>query len=54
MIALIFDRRIFNYIIMTLYVMSAIRWGFAGSWKDVSYWVFACGITATVTFGYDH
>lgn len=49
----IFDPRIFSYVIMTLYALNIIRWGFAGSWADSAYWFFAFGITATVTFGYD-
>jgi hypothetical protein len=51
---LLFDPRIFNYIIMALYLMNAIRWAFHGGWADVSYWLSALAITATVTFGYKH
>ncbi len=52
MINLLLDPKIFNYIIMTLYALNCVRWGFNGSWADVSYWLCALGITATVTFGY--
>ncbi len=52
--ALLFDPRIFNYVIMTLYFLNSVRWAFAGSWADVSYWLSALAITATVTFGYRH
>jgi len=48
------DPKFFNYLIMTLYVLNAVRWGFHGSWADVCYWMSAFAITATVTFGYDH
>jgi len=48
------DPRIFNYVIMTLYVLNAGRWAAHGSIADVSYWLCAFGITATVTFGYRH
>lgn len=46
------DRRAFNCLIMTLYILSMVRWAAANSWADVSYWFFAFGITFTVTFGY--
>jgi len=52
--SLLADPRIFSYIIMVLYALNSIRWAFSGSWVDVSYWVCALGITATVTFGYRH
>lgn len=48
------DPRIFNYIIMSLYLLNVLRWAFAGSLADACYWVSACAITATVTFGYKH
>ena len=48
------DPKIFNYIIMSLYALSAIRWAVAGRWTDMFYWMFALGITATVTWGYKH
>lgn len=50
----IFDPKIFNYTIMILYVLNAIRWAFAGSLGDVCYWLSALSITATVTFMYKH
>jgi hypothetical protein len=50
----IMDPKIFNYFIMTLYVMNAIRWAFHGSYADTSYWMSAFAITATVTWGYNH
>ena len=49
-----FDPRIFNFVIMSLYVLNAIRWAIHGNWADVSYWLSAFAITATVTFGYKH
>ena len=48
------DPKIFNYVIMTLYALNSVRWGFAGKWADVCYWLSAFAITATVTFGYKH
>ena len=50
---LLLDPRFFNYVIMALFMVSAVRWAFAGSWVDASYWLFSLALTATVTFGYD-
>lgn len=44
----------FNYLIMTLYLLNAIRWGIESKWADMCYWLSAFAITATVTFGYNH
>ena len=52
--ALWFDPRAFNFLIMTLYACSALRWACAGKWCDAAYWVSALSITAVVTFGYRH
>ena len=49
---ILFDPRIFNWVIMGLYLANSVRWGFAGSIADVCYWLSALAITATVTFGY--
>ena len=48
------DPKIFNFVIMTLYLTNAVWWGFHGKWADVAYWLSALAITATVTFGYAH
>ncbi len=48
------DPRVFNYIIMTLYLCNVVRWAFAKSGADVCYWLSALAITATVTWGYKH
>lgn len=48
------DPRLFNFVIMTLYAFSAIRWALAGKWADAAYWGSALCITATVTWGYKH
>jgi hypothetical protein len=48
------DPRVFNYIIMVLYTLSATRWAFQGKWADMCYWLSALAITATVTWGYKH
>ncbi len=48
-----FEPRLFNYIIMTLYFINAGWWLYHRSYADVCYWLSACAITATVTFGYN-
>lgn len=52
--SLLLDPKIFNYVIMTLYVLNSARWAFNGSVADVCYWLSAFAITATVTWGYQH
>ena len=52
MLDFIFNLKILNYVILSIYLMNAVRWGFYGSWADVSYWLSAFAITATVTWGY--
>lgn len=51
---LILDPKVFNYLIMTLYLLNALRWGYEGKIADVCYWLSALAITATVTFLYKH
>lgn len=46
------DPRIFNYVIMALYIINAARWAIHGSWGDTLYWVSAASITASVTWGF--
>lgn len=52
--ALLLDPRVFNYVILVLYVLNAVRWAFARSWADVCYWLSAAAITSTVTWLYKH
>lgn len=59
MIQLVLDPRIFNYVIMGLYVLNVLRWGvnwlfFGGRWGDPFYWLAALAITVAVTFGMGH
>ena len=51
--AFLLDPKFFNYLIMSLYVVNAMRWGFNQSWADMGYWACAFGITACVTWGYE-
>jgi len=48
----LFDPKIFNYIIMTLYCVNAGNWWMKGSIGDTWYWLSALSITAAVTWGY--
>jgi hypothetical protein len=52
--ALLLDPRVFNYVILALYMLNAIRWAVARKPADVCYWLSAAAITATVTFLYKH
>lgn len=46
------DPKVFNYLILSLYLLNSLRWGIAGSWGDCLYWAAAFQITAAVTWGY--
>lgn len=48
------NKLIFNYVIMSLYLLNVL-WSFwHGGKADGFYWLSAFAITATVTFGYKH
>jgi hypothetical protein len=47
----ILDPKIFNYLIMSLYVINSISWACRGGQAQFWYWICAFGITASVTFG---
>jgi len=47
-----FGTMFFNYTIMCLYGVNALQFFIGGKWADGCYWLFALGITATVTWGY--
>jgi len=44
--------KIFNFVIMGLYLTNASWWFYNKSVVDGFYWLSALAITATVTFGY--
>lgn len=54
MLELLKDPRVVNYVILCLYALNVVRWSFARSWGDACYWASAFGITASVTWGYNH
>lgn len=47
------DPRLFNFIIMGMYVGAALWWAWFRQWGDAWYWISALSITAAVTFGFD-
>ena len=50
MMKLLADPRVFNFIIMALYLFTAIRWAAAGKWFDSLYWASALALIIAVTF----
>lgn len=49
--AWLFDPRIFSFVIMGLYLMNAVNWAIRREYAQMSYWLGALWITASVTFG---
>ena len=47
------DPKLFNYIIMCLYVINSVQWAAHKSWGDACYWISAFAITASVTWGFN-
>jgi len=45
------DPAVFNYIIMVLYGLTALRWAINQSWLHVVYWIGALMLQAAVTAG---
>lgn len=39
----------FNYLILALFALAAIRWAFAGDWKQSLYWGAALFLNIAVT-----
>jgi len=46
------DPFLMNYFIMSIYLLTSVRWVYFGSYADACYWMSALAITATVTWGY--
>ena len=53
-IATYMDPRFMNYIIMGLYFCNALWYAYLLKYPDMCYWLSALGITASVTWGYNH
>ena len=49
---IVFDPKLFNYIILVLFLFAAIRWGYEGKWGDCLYWFSAFTLNIAVTFGF--
>lgn len=45
------DPRAMNVLIIGLFVLAAIRWGFAGNWAQAGYWASAALLNVFVTLG---
>lgn len=48
------EPRFFSFLIMTLYVTNAVNFAIRREWAQMSYWLGAFWITASVTFGMTH
>lgn len=44
------DPKIFNYIILILYILCAVRWAFEKNYGQFIYWVGAIILTYAITF----
>lgn len=51
---LLTDPALFNYLILSLYLLSAGRWAVARDWNSSLYWLGAFIITSTVTWRATH
>ena len=54
MLTFLTDPAIFNYTILTLYILSAVRWSFVKDWNSAIYWLGAFIITSAVTWRAAH
>lgn len=43
------DPRLFNLLIIALFIGAAIRWAFAGNWAQAGYWLSAAVLNVFVT-----
>jgi hypothetical protein len=51
MLAWLFDPRVFNYVMITLCLLSSARWALFGNVSAAIYWLSAGTGTAAVTWG---
>lgn len=49
---ILYDPRLFNFVLMLLNVGGAIRFAACGRWWDAAYWLSAFVLTFCVTFRY--
>lgn len=45
------DPRLFNILIIVMFIAAAIRWGFVGNWPQSIYWIAAAVLNVAVTVG---
>lgn len=45
------DPRLFNFVLIALNAVAALRWSCAGEWMKALYWTAACALNCAVTFG---
>lgn len=50
--SILFDPKVFNYVIMILYALNLAQFAVRGFYPDAAYWMGALWLTAVVTFGY--
>jgi hypothetical protein len=50
MMKLFTDPRIFNFVLMGLYICASARWFFAGDWGKGLYWISALLLVVCITF----
>ncbi len=46
----IFDPRIFNVLIIVLFLAAAARWAFERNWPQVGYWMAAAALNVSILF----
>lgn len=49
MIARLFEPVVFNWVIIGMFLLAAVRWGFAGVWVQVLYWLASAALVFSVT-----
>jgi hypothetical protein len=50
---LLLNPRLFNYTILALFALAAVRWTIAGNWPQALYHLGAVILNVAVTFGMD-
>lgn len=48
MIAFLFDPRIFNCLIIAMFILAAMRWAFAGDYSQTTYFAAAAALNIAV------
>jgi hypothetical protein len=45
--------KLFNYLILALFLADAAWWTWHGKYAQALYWLFAFGLNAVITWGFD-